>query len=139
MLTNRSMPAAIVIPELAYEDVAAAVSWLCTVLGFREQLRIADHRAQLTCEGGGSLVVTDGGDAAPAAPYRTHTVMMRVADAAAHYQHALGHGAKILHPPQDYQYGERQYSLQDPGGHRWVFSQSIADIDPASWGGVRVG
>jgi hypothetical protein len=22
------------------------------------------------------------------------------------------------------------------GGHRWTFSQSIADVDPASWGGT---
>jgi hypothetical protein len=22
------------------------------------------------------------------------------------------------------------------GGHVWTFSQSIADVDPASWGGV---
>jgi len=24
----------------------------------------------------------------------------------------------------------------DPGGHRWTFSQSIADVDPADWGGT---
>ena len=24
------------------------------------------------------------------------------------------------------------------GGHRWTFSQSIADVDPAEWGGVLV-
>jgi uncharacterized glyoxalase superfamily protein PhnB len=42
----------------------------------------------------------------------------------------LGHG-----PPVDYPYGERQYSAVDPGGHVWTFSESIADVDPASWGG----
>jgi uncharacterized glyoxalase superfamily protein PhnB len=135
MLSNRSMPESIVIPELAYEDVAAAVTWLCTVLGFREHLRIADHRAQLTFPGGGWLVVTDGGAGNFATAERSHTVMVRVLDAAAHYQHAVRHGAQILHPPTDYSYGERQYSLRDPGGHRWVFSQSIADVDPSSWGG----
>lgn len=24
------------------------------------------------------------------------------------------------------------------GGHRWTFSESIADVDPASWGGALV-
>jgi uncharacterized glyoxalase superfamily protein PhnB len=135
MLSNRSMPESIVIPELAYEDVAAAVSWLCAVLGFSEHLRIADHRAQLSFPGGGWLVVTDAGAKPLVGAGGSHAVMVRVADAAAHYQHALRHGARILHPPTDYPYGERQYSLQDPGGHRWVFSQSIADVDPISWGG----
>jgi uncharacterized glyoxalase superfamily protein PhnB len=32
-------------------------------------------------------------------------------------------------------YGERQYTVEDPGGHRWTFSQSVADVDPADWGG----
>lgn len=137
MLANRSMPASIVIPELAYEDVVVAASWLCTVLGFREHLRIGTHRVQLSFPGGGWLVVTDAGALHPEAG-RSHCVMVRVPDAAAHFQHAQRHGAKILQPPTDYPYGERQYSLEDPGGHRWKFSQSIADVDPMSWGGELV-
>jgi uncharacterized glyoxalase superfamily protein PhnB len=45
-------------------------------------------------------------------------------------------GARILHPPTDYPYGERQYTDEDVGGHRWSFSQSIADVAPEEWGGV---
>jgi hypothetical protein len=41
-------------------------------------------------------------------------------------------------PPTDYRYGERQYTAKDVGGHRWTFSQSIADVDPADWGGELV-
>ena len=29
---------------------------------------------------------------------------------------------------------ERQYSAEDPGGHIWTFSESIADVDPAELG-----
>jgi uncharacterized glyoxalase superfamily protein PhnB len=47
-------------------------------------------------------------------------------------------GATVLGTPTDYPYGERQYSALDPGGHRWTFSQSIADVDPAAWGGELV-
>lgn len=38
----------------------------------------------------------------------------------------------------DHPYGERQYVAEDPGGHRWTFSQSLVDVDPASWGGTPV-
>jgi len=61
--------------------------------------------------------------------------MVRVSDVDSHHRRAIEHGAKILSPPKDYPYGERQYSAVDPGGHRWDFSESIADVDPASWGG----
>jgi ribosomal-protein-serine acetyltransferase len=62
--------------------------------------------------------------------------MVRVEDIEAHYARAKQAGAEILHPPADYPYGERQYTARDPGGHVWVFSQSIADVDPGSWGGT---
>jgi len=60
VISNRSMLPSVVIPELAYRDVGEAVAWLCAAFGFRERLRIGDHRAQLTVGEGGSLVVTDG-------------------------------------------------------------------------------
>ena len=61
--------------------------------------------------------------------------MVRVADVDAHHRRSLAHGASIRMPPTDFPYGERQYSVEDPGGHRWTFSQSIADVDPRTWGG----
>lgn len=45
MIANRSVPSAIVIPELPYDDVAEASDWLCQAFGFKERLRIGDHRA----------------------------------------------------------------------------------------------
>jgi hypothetical protein len=30
------------------------------------------------------------------------------------------------------------YSVLDSGGHRWTFSQSVSDSDPAGWGGELV-
>ena len=61
--------------------------------------------------------------------------MIRVADVDAHCARARTHGARIVNPPTDYPYGERQYTALDPSGRAWTFSQSIADVDPASWGG----
>jgi uncharacterized glyoxalase superfamily protein PhnB len=37
--------------------------------------------------------------------------------------------------PTDFEYGERQYTAADPAGHQWTFSETLADVDPASWGG----
>jgi uncharacterized glyoxalase superfamily protein PhnB len=62
--------------------------------------------------------------------------MVRVLDVNRHHAQAAQCGATILSPPADHPFGERQYSAEDPGGHRWVFSQSIADVHPHEWGGL---
>jgi uncharacterized glyoxalase superfamily protein PhnB len=132
VIENRSMMRASVIPELGYEDVREAVDWLCRAFGFRERLRIGDHRAQLVFgDGDGAVAVSDNGPAQGG-------VMVRVDDADRHHEQAVRNGARILSPPTDYPYGERQYTAEDLRGHRWTFSQSIADIDPADWGGTPV-
>lgn len=131
MLTNRSVPSATVIPVLAYEDVAQTSDWLCRAFGFKERLRIGDHRAQLVF-GDGAVILTARDSEGRGA------VMVRVADADSHHEHAKQSGARILQPPTDYPYGERQYTAEDLGGHVWTFSQSIADLDPVSWGATRV-
>jgi uncharacterized glyoxalase superfamily protein PhnB len=38
--------------------------------------------------------------------------------------------------PTDFEYGERQYAAEDPAGHHWTFSQTLDDVDPATWGGT---
>ena len=131
MTRNRSMPAAVIIPELSYPDVREAVEWLCRTFGFTERLRIGNHRAQLAL-GEGALVVTQRSTGSNA----SFSVMVRVTDIDSHHDRVKESGAEILNPPADYPYGERQYTVQDPGGHRWTFSQTIADIDPKTWGGI---
>jgi hypothetical protein len=37
-----------------------------------------------------------------------------------------------------FEYGERQYTAADPAGHQWTFSETLDDVDPASWGGTLV-
>ena len=139
MITNRSMPRSTVIPELAYDDVGVAADWLCAAFGFTVRLRIANHRVQLNA-GEGAVVVTERRrpQIADAGGHvdRAHAVMVRVDDVDHHCRQAAGAGARIVNPPTTYPYGERQYSVEDPGGHVWTFSQSVADVDPADWGGV---
>ena len=134
MTSNRSMPPGIIIPELAYADVRAAVDWLCRTFGFRERLRIGDHRAQLVLDGAAVIVTQLAGTASP--PHVGHAIMVRTADVDGHYAHTRACGAKVSGAPANFPYGERQYSVEDIGGHRWTFSQSIAAVAPADWGGT---
>jgi uncharacterized glyoxalase superfamily protein PhnB len=130
VLQNRSIPRATVIPVLPYPDVGAAVDWLCAAFGFTLRLRIGDHRAQLNV-GDGAVVVAEGGKQPG-----SHWVMVRVEDIDALCDRAVAHGAHLLQSPTDQPYGERQAALSDLAGHRWTFSQSIADVAPETWGGT---
>lgn len=138
MRPNRSIPAVSVIPVLVYPDVRAAVAFLETAFGFTERVQIGeDHRAQLSY-GNGGLIVGDVRHERrpPRAGEETHSVMVRVEDARAHCEHARAHGAVIRMEPTDFEYGERQYSADDPFGHHWTFSETLRDVQPEEWGGT---
>jgi uncharacterized glyoxalase superfamily protein PhnB len=127
--TNRSIPQCSVMPVLHYRDVRAAVAWLTFVFGFKQRLQITDHRSQLLF-GNGALIAAQSDEPSPSA------LLVRVPHIDSHHQHAKECGATIVRPPADHPYGERQYTVTDPFGHVWTFSQTIADSDPAQWGGV---
>jgi uncharacterized glyoxalase superfamily protein PhnB len=133
MLSNRSMPSSTVIPVLAYDDVAEATEWLGEAFGFTERWRAENHRAQLAVGDGAVAVTERRGEAAPA------SVLVRVEAVDAHHERARDYGARILQPPTDFPYGERQYTAEDVGGHTWTFSQSVADVAPEDWGGTSGG
>ena len=133
MLHNRSMPDVSLVPVLVYDDVTEAREWLCRVFGFTERWHIGDHRAQLSF-GTGAVVVRDNSD--DDGPPARCSIMVRVDDVDAHYEHARSLGATIADAPTDHKYGERQYSVEDPGGHRWMFSQTLCDVAPEEWGAV---
>ena len=141
MKPNRSIPAAQVIPVLTYPDVRRAVAWLEAAFGFAERVRIGeDHRAQLRFGDGAVIVADDGSERRPPEPGTgvTHSVMVRVDDARAHCERARAAGARIVMEPTDFQYGERQYHAEDLAGHRWTFSETLADVEPEQWGGTTV-
>jgi uncharacterized glyoxalase superfamily protein PhnB len=138
---NRSIPAATVIPVLIYPDVREAVAWLSTAFGFAERVRIGEaHRSQLSVGEEGAVIVGDvRHDRRPPRPGEvTHSVMVRVQDVDAHRTRASAHGALIVMEPTDFPYGERQYTAEDPAGHQWTFSQTLADVAPEEWGGSLV-
>ena len=121
------------IPELAYPDIGKAIHWLCDAFGFTLRLRIANHRAQMNV-GDGAVVLTELG--AGQGTGIGHSVMVRVENVDRHHERAIQRGARVLRPPADHPFGERQYTVEDFTGRRWTFSQTIADVDPTTWGGV---
>jgi uncharacterized glyoxalase superfamily protein PhnB len=149
-MVNRSAPPGPIVPVLIYEDLSTALDWLCGAFGFTERLRAAGpdgtvHHAQLSI-GAGSMILGEARvgqgfsapDRATLRPPRpdevSHYLSIHVEDVNRHYEHARRFGARILNPPTDCAFGERQYTAQDLAGHRWTFTQSIADIAPEEWG-----
>jgi len=140
MKRNRSIPSSTVIPVLIYPDVREAVDWLSGAFGFEERIQIGEnHRSQLGF-GDGAVIVGDvRGDRRPPRPGEvTHSVMVRVDDVDAHFTRTRNYGARIVTEPTNFEFGERQYTAQDPAGHQWTFSETLADVAPEEWGGTSI-
>lgn len=129
MQTNRTMPANVLVPVLAYPSVSEAVAWLTTAFGFTFRWQIEDHRAQLGAGEEAAFAITQG----PVPSDGSDHVMVRVADVDAHRERARQAGAEVGEA-EDHLYGERQYTAVDHAGRSWVFSQSVRDLDPSDWG-----
>ena len=140
MVVNRSAPSATVVPVLVYEDVAKAIDWLCDTFGFTERLRAGPPsgsvtHAQLDIAEGAVMLGRQGGEfRPPQSGGVSQYVAVHIPDVDKHCEHARQCGARILKAPTNMPFGERQYTVEDLGGHRWTFSQSVADVPLADWG-----
>jgi uncharacterized glyoxalase superfamily protein PhnB len=130
MRFNRSVPPCTVIPVLIYPDPGAAADWLSQAFGFTVRLRIANHRIQMKA-GDGCFTIAEG----TVGPNNSHIIQVRIENADGHCERARQNGAIILTEPQSHPYGERQYNAEDYCGHRWDFTETIADIAPEEWSG----
>lgn len=137
MKRNRSLPPFSVIPVLVYPDVTEAVEWLSTRFGFVERTRIGDgHRAQMSVGENGAMIVADvrGEQRPPQDGIVTHVLKIRVDDVDAQYERARSKGARILEPPTECEYGEREFLVEDLAGHRWQFTETTRDVAPEEYG-----
>jgi hypothetical protein len=64
------------------------------------------------------------------------SLLVRVENVMQHFEYTKSKGARILQTPQEYPYGEKQYTAEDIEGHVWTFSESVQDLLPEDWGGV---
>ena len=137
MKRNRSIPPFGVIPVLVYPDVRAAVAWLTTTFGFVERTRVGEsHRAQLGIGTSGAMIVADvrGEQRTPEEGVSTHVIKVRVDDVDSVFERARSRGARVLQTPTEYEYGERECTLEDLAGHRWQFTETVRDVAPEEYG-----
>ena len=140
MKHNRSVPPASVVPVLSYPDVRAAVAWLSAAFGFAERTRIGEsHRAQMSIGADGAVIVAElRGDRSAPGDDGTHLIRVRVEDVGAQFERARRHGARVLEPPTDREYGERDCTVEDVAGHRWQFAETVRDVAPEDYGCTTV-
>jgi uncharacterized glyoxalase superfamily protein PhnB len=141
LLNNRSIPSSTAIPVLVDPDVRAAVAWLTDTFGFVEPVSIGEaHRAQMHIGDGGAMIVADvRGEQLPRrAGAVKHVVKVGVEDVDAQFARARAGGARLPQERIEYEYVERERTVEDFAGHRWHFTQSMRDVDPEEWGGESV-
>jgi uncharacterized glyoxalase superfamily protein PhnB len=127
-----------IVPQLPYQDVSAALSFLERAFGFREittaRLVSADGvigHATLEFAGGVIGIGPEGhhGTVSPkSAGIVSQYISVYVDDVDAHHRRAVAAGARIATGLSDYFWGEaghRTYEALDPEGHRWRFHQWI--------------
>jgi uncharacterized glyoxalase superfamily protein PhnB len=150
MNKNRSAAPGPVVPVLVYDDVGRAIKWLCETFGFVERFQYGSEGspsgAQLAV-GDGSVFLTSSRlgqspnwtDQAvlrtPRLNEITHGVCVHIEDVDSLYQCIKQSDARIFSAPETHPFGERQFTVEDIGGHRWTFTQSVANIAPEDWGG----
>ncbi len=140
MKSNRSVPPATVVPILFYPDVRAAVAWLSAAFGFVERTRIGEgHRAQMSIGADGAVIVAERRGDGPAHDNGgTHLIRVRVENLTVQFERARAHGAHVLSPPADREYGERDFTVTDLAGHRWAFAETVRDVAPEDIGCTTV-
>ncbi len=91
--------------------------------------------AQLDIGEGAVMLGRQGAEFRPPRPNEvSQYVHVHVGDVDEHFENSRRRGARIFESPADKPFGERQYTVEDLGGHRWTFSQSIVDVAPDEWG-----
>jgi uncharacterized glyoxalase superfamily protein PhnB len=140
VISNRSVPADIILPHVVYQNVAEAIAWLSKTFGFSEHYRYGDSRdpsgAQVNLgKAWFMLYKAKEGRATPGhLGASTQSLTVFVEDVDAHFERAKTAGVQILEEPHETVYGEYQYAAKDLAGHHWLFSRHAHDLNPADWG-----
>jgi len=143
MLTNRSVPANIVLPHVVYQNLANAIVWLNTTFGFAEHYRYGEPVSGAQLHLGDAWIMVRQARPGSASPaqlgYGTQSLTVFVDDVDAHFRRTKSANAKIVEDLHETEYGERQYGVEDLEGHHWLFSQHARDVSPDQWGAKIAG
>jgi uncharacterized glyoxalase superfamily protein PhnB len=114
-------------PALRYRDGRAAIEWLCQAFGFERHVvfdapdgSIGHAELQL---GTAVVGVSSVGPVTAANPWTAvaQGLYVCVTDPDALHDRARAAGAEIVMPLKDQDYGSRDFSARDSGGHLWSF------------------
>ncbi|MEU2425772.1 VOC family protein [Streptomyces sp. NPDC007851] len=123
-------------PSLLYTDAKAAIKQLTEAFGFTELSVYEGENGMVLhaelVQGNGAIMLGSKGrggrfDAALEGAGPTG-VYIAVDDVDAHHQRAVDHGAEILMPPTDQDYGSRDYMARDVEGNVWSFGTYAPEI-----------
>ncbi|WP_037669520.1 VOC family protein [Streptomyces griseus] len=123
-------------PTLVYADAKAAIRQLTEAFGFTElsvyegenglvlhaELTQGNGAVMLGSKGTGGVFATAMMGGGPSGVY------VVVDDVDAHHRRAVEHGAEILMPPTDQDYGSRDYMARDLEGNIWSFGTYAPEI-----------
>lgn len=130
------------IPYLAVHDGAAALDWYAETFGAVESMRVVgdDGRvghAEISIGGATFYLADEYPDIGVVSPRSlggtSITLHLTVDDVDAIFDRAVDGGAEPMMRPADQAHGNRHGTLVDPFGHRWMLSQPIESVDPATY------
>jgi uncharacterized glyoxalase superfamily protein PhnB len=143
ILNNRSVPTNVLLAHLTYEDLEGAAAWLAAHLGFREHFRYGEPLAGIQLHRGDAWIMLNLPAAPRAAPKTTGAITQYltivVEDVDAVYNTVTSAGADTVEELNETMYGERQFVVADPEGHRWLIAQHARDVAPEAWGATTAG
>jgi uncharacterized glyoxalase superfamily protein PhnB len=134
VIENRSVPTDSLLPHVAYQNLAEAVEWLSRTFGFVEYYRYGEPVSGAMVRLGAACIMLKA--TRQGSPVHPSLLTLFVEDVDSHYAKVKSAGAKICEELNETCYGEKQYVVEDPEGHRWLFSQHVRDLDPTEWGAV---
>ncbi|GAA0494984.1 VOC family protein [Streptomyces sp. NPDC046215] len=128
-MTGHRPGAPTVYPTLLYRDAKAAIKQLTEAFGFTRAALYESEEGQVLhaelAHGNGMVMIGSKGGrgvfAEAMAAGGPTGVYVLVEDVDAHYRQAREHGADILAPPTDQDYGARDYMARDIEGNIWSF------------------
>jgi len=126
-----------IIPILRYNDARGAIRWLCATFGFVELFSVPEsgqfvRHAQLRLDTNIIMLGSVRPDESIVSPQAlgttTQALCVYVDDVDAHFERARSAGAEITKPPQNTDFGSREYHIRDLEGHPWTFTNYLPDV-----------
>lgn len=127
-----------IFPILRYNDARSAIQFLCATFGFIELFSVPEsgpviRHAQLILGMNvimlGSVRPDDGIASPQVLGATTQALYVYVDDLDAHFERARLAGAQIISPPEETDFGSREYHVRDVEGHLWTFGTFLPAAD----------